>query len=48
MHLAPEFSQYAKFVDNFQENAKYFDAHYKISSYLSNKFTTYHHRGIIS
>jgi hypothetical protein len=40
MHLAPEFSQYAMFMDNFQKTAKYFDAYYK--------FTTYHHRGIIS
>ena len=35
-----------KFLNKFEENLKYFEAHYKVSACLSNRFTIDHQRGI--
>jgi hypothetical protein len=35
-----------KFVNNFEENLKYFETHYKVSASLSNIFRIDHQRGI--
>jgi len=35
-----------KFVNNFEENPKYFETHYTFSHCFSNRFTIDHQRGI--
>jgi hypothetical protein len=34
-----------KFAHTFLKNIEYFNTHYKISRYLSNKFTNAYHQG---
>jgi len=34
----------AKFVNNFQKNTQYFDTHYNIAQYLSNRVTISRYR----
>jgi hypothetical protein len=39
---------HVSFVDTFQKNPEYCNTHYTVSPYLSNTFTTGHHRDIVS